>query len=297
MSRDSTEFAEESSKDRRRFVAGMADGALKLKFATTKKGTTYLKVVCETTNHEALYEMRAFFPFKSLSIMGKDDGYRAVAEYAGSSATNLLKHISRYGVAHAKIATLAYEYMISYELHSEEENAKAMEELQGAVAIELARQSKTVDTERTVKIKRKKADNTTTTNEEDNNDKDAPEAPDTALEAEAPKTRLVKEVAPAPEEVEAVAEQINRKWLAGFLETTATIKPTTETASGKKKMGRLVVGTHKMPGGLALAGGIKKKVGAGKLQDKRPRIIFATKKDVEALKGSVQLRYLSLSNL
>lgn len=252
--------------DLRNYCTGLVDAGLDVTVRASKldpEAKTF-RVVVRLPSEELLKIVRSQWASSSATVsVSKSGVQRAWAEFTGDSARSLLRSVAKRGVANRTVAHAAYSFL-KQEMTMEE----AVREIEAA----RTREVKTRVVERIVKPKKKKGE-----------------------EADPPE-RVVEDIVPEDGEVDAVADLMTPGWIGGFLDALATVRPARTTNT--KRQGRIVVETRKLPGALAIAGGILKHVRAGKLNAARPRLTFSTKRDVDALsKGAAEARFVDFAAL
>ena len=268
-----------SGDDIRDYLAGVLDAGLDVSVKITRPKKTdgeaagpakTFKTTVRLGDETLLNIVRTHFESSAMGVATtKAGGVRAWADFAGSSARQVLKIVAKRGVANRDVARATYACL------------KGVVPFDDALAQIEAERKAVVETTRVDRIvKARKAPAPKAGDAEDG----AP-APAAAFEQE---PRIVSDVVATGAEIDRVVDMATDGWLGGFLDATASVKPSVKAGvNGKgEKRGRIVLNTHKFPRALAVASGIKKLVGAGKVNAARPRLAFTTKKDVETLMKS-----------
>lgn len=274
-------MSQDASSDRRRAMkgrlAGIADGALRLQFTDTKSAGPRLRVRLVSSSEPALSHLRGAWSTKVFVVRAKKSGGSTVtADFDGDEAIGLLRYVARRGVVHRRAAEIAYALLDSMKkgTSTPDEFSTARAEIEK----ELALASDLVEVTREVKkvVRKRKAETV--------DGEDAPTSDETPVE-----TKTVTEKVPTDEEISSVVEAIESSpgWIEGFVASAGVVRNATENETdGKRKIGRVIINTHKMPKGAAVASAVRKCVDAGKVGLVRPRVAFTTKKEVVALRKS-----------
>lgn len=274
-----------ASDDVRDYLAGILDAGLEIipKITNPKKKKSdgpdvpepepvkTFKVLVRLTGEQPLSFVRKNFKSSSMGISTTKTGaVRAWAEFVGSDARKILKLVAKRGVANRDIARVAYAYF---------KNGTPFEDAVEQIAEEQATVTETTTVERTINARKPKKAETSATGDGD----------DVQTPIPYPEPKIVSDIVATDVEIDRVIDMVTDGWLGGFLDAAATVKatiPESDDGSKKKRQGRIILDTRKFPRALAIAGGVKKAIGAGKITVIRPRLAFATKRDVDVLFGS-----------
>jgi hypothetical protein len=273
MSHDASSDMKNDAKD---LVAGIVDGALRLDFIKTKAGIPRLRVRVVSSNEAAILHVRGWWPSRVFTVRAKKSGgVLAIADFDGPSARAALRYVSSRGVVHRRAAEIALGMLKGVE--SGELSEKGFEKARAELEKELAAAAKTVERTREVrKVGRKR---------KAGEDVPAPDAVPTADQPPVEK-KFVTETVPTAEEVSSIvdAAAARRKWIEGFVSSSGVSRDAEDIGDDKRKTGRVVIVTNKMPRGLAVAAAVRELAGAGKLGLARPRVAFTSKKDLAKLR-------------
>lgn len=271
--------SDDSGEDIRDYLAGILDAGLDITVKITRPKKTdggdaepvkTFRTIVRLGDENLLKTVRKHFESSAMGVTtAKAGGVRAWAEFAGSNARQILKIVAKRGVANRDIARATYACL---------KGVVPFEDALSQIEAERNAVVETTSVERVVKARKPPVPKPSDT------EGGAP-APPKAAET---KPRIVSDISVTDVEVDRVVDMATDGWLGGFLDATAIVKPSVDAGiNGKgKKRGRIVLNTHKFPRAFAVASGIKKIVGAGKVNAARPRLSFTTRKDIEALMKS-----------
>jgi hypothetical protein len=263
----------DSKRDAKDLLAGVADGSLRLSFIGSKSGQPRLRVRMVSPNEAAIEHVRSSWNTKVYVVRSKKNGGRtATADFEGDAAISVLRYVSRRGVVHRRAAEIALGLLkgIKEGGVSDEDFATIRAELEKELSAVAESEERTREVRKIVR--KRKAD------DESGDAEDASPA----------EKKFVTEKFPTEDEVSSIvstAEQ-HRKWIEGFVAASAAFRESTETDDGKRKGGRVIVATNKMPRGAAVSAAIREIVGGGKVGLARPRIAFTSKKEIGKLRNA-----------
>ena len=225
---------DESSDDIRDYLAGILDAGLDVAVKITRPKKTdgeaaepvkTFRTTVRLGDENLLKTVRKHFESSAMGVATtKAGGVRAWAEFAGSNARQILKIVAKRGVANRDVARATYACL------------KGVVPFDDALAqIEAERKAvvETTSIDRVVKARKApapKADGV----------EDGAPAPPAVFE---PEPKIVSDVVATDAEIDRVVDMATDGWLGGFLDATASVKPSVEAGvNGKgKKRGRIVL--------------------------------------------------------